>query len=109
MRQFFKTLSSAQIRDETTGICKLIVLGNGELLGASLLGAEAGELINVIGLAIAQKIKVNRLADLAPLCPSFSEIFEQAALCWSQQKLSRNIPWQDCLENFFQFRRNSNF
>jgi pyruvate/2-oxoglutarate dehydrogenase complex dihydrolipoamide dehydrogenase (E3) component len=109
LRQFFKTLSAAQIRDETTGICKVIVLSNGEILGASLLGAEASELINVIGLAIAQKIKVNRLADLAPLCPSFSEIFEQAALSWSQQKLSRNLAWQECLETFFDFRRNSNF
>ncbi|MEI2578677.1 dihydrolipoyl dehydrogenase family protein [Scytonema sp. PRP1] len=109
LRQFFKTLSAAQIRDETTGMCKVIVRPNGEILGASLLGAEASELINVIAMAIAQKIKVNRLANLAPLCPSFSEIFEQAALSWSQQKLSRNLAWQECLESFFDFRRNSNF
>lgn len=109
LRQFVKTLSAAQIRDETTGVCKLIVLHNGEILGASLFGAEAGELINVIAMAIAQKIKVNRLAHLAPLCPSFSEIFQQIALSWSQQKLSRNIAWQECLESFFEFRRNWNF
>lgn len=109
LRQFFKTLSAAQIRDETTGLCKVIVRRNGEILGASLLGAEAGELINVIAMAIAQKIKVHHLADLAPLCPSFSEIFEQAALSWSQQKLSRNLAWQECVESFFDFRRNSNF
>ncbi|KAB8317168.1 NAD(P)/FAD-dependent oxidoreductase [Tolypothrix campylonemoides VB511288] len=109
LRQFFKTLSAAQIRDETTGMCKLIARPNGEILGASLLGAEAGELINVIAMAIAQKIKVNAMANLAPLCPSFSEIFEQAALSWSQQKLSRNQALQECLESFFDFRRNWNF
>ena len=90
LRQYFKTLAAAQLKDETTGICKLIVLGNGEILGASILGAEAGELINIIALAIAQKIKVNCLASLAPVYPSFSEIIEQTALLWSQQRFSGN-------------------
>ncbi len=90
LRQYFKTLTAAQLKDETTGICKLIVLRNGEILGASILGAEAGELINIIALAIAQKIKVNCLASLAPVYPSFSEIIEQTALLWSQQRLSSN-------------------
>ncbi|MBE9105472.1 NAD(P)/FAD-dependent oxidoreductase, partial [Nostoc cf. edaphicum LEGE 07299] len=44
LRQYFKTVAAAQLRDETTGMCKLIVLRNGEILGASILGAEAGEL-----------------------------------------------------------------
>ncbi|ARV61335.1 mercuric reductase [Nostocales cyanobacterium HT-58-2] len=109
LRQFFKTLSASQIRDETTGIFKLIVLRNGEILGASILGAQAGELINVIALAITEKIKIDRLAHLAPLCPSFSEIFEQTVRDWRQQNLSRNIAWQDCLESFFHLRRNWNF
>ncbi|MBW4633240.1 MAG: NAD(P)/FAD-dependent oxidoreductase [Iphinoe sp. HA4291-MV1] len=108
LRQFFKTLCAAQIRDETTGICKLIVLRNGEILGASVLGAQATELINVIALAIAQKIKVNLLENLAPLYPSFSEIFEQIVREWKQQKLNSNIAWQDWLESFFHFRRNWN-
>ncbi|WP_017315589.1 dihydrolipoyl dehydrogenase family protein [Mastigocladopsis repens] len=109
LRHYFKSITAAQIRDETTGICKLIILGNGEILGASVLGTQASELINVIALAIAQKIKVNRLADLAPLYPSFSEIFEQTAQDWRQQKLSSNVAWQDYLESFFHFRRNWNF
>jgi pyruvate/2-oxoglutarate dehydrogenase complex dihydrolipoamide dehydrogenase (E3) component len=109
LQQFFKTLFAAQIQDETTGLCKLIVLRNGEILGASILGAQATELINVIAMAIAQTRKVNSLADLAPLCPSFSEIFEQIIQTWKQQKLNGNIAWQDCLESFFQFRRNWNF
>ncbi|MGH8002522.1 MAG: FAD-dependent oxidoreductase, partial [Brasilonema sp.] len=109
LRQFFKTLCAAQIQDETTGICKLIVLRNGEILGASVLGAQATELINVIALAIAQTIKVHCLAHLAPLCPSFSEIFEQIVRDWKQQKLNSNTAWQDFLESFFHFRRNWNF
>ncbi|AUB42840.1 Pyruvate/2-oxoglutarate dehydrogenase complex [Nostoc flagelliforme CCNUN1] len=108
LRQYFKTVAAAQIRDETTGICKLIVLKNGEILGASILGAEAGELINLIALAMSQKIKVKDLANLSPVYPSFSEILEQAAREWSKQRLNSNIALQEFLEGFFHFRRNWN-
>ncbi|MDZ8133848.1 MAG: NAD(P)/FAD-dependent oxidoreductase [Nostoc sp. DedQUE04] len=108
LRQYFKTVAAAQLRDETTGMCKLIVLRNGEILGASILGAEAGELINLIALAISQKIKVKHLANLSPAYFSFSEILERTAREWSKQKLNTNIPLQEFLEGFFHFRRNWN-
>lgn len=108
LRQYFKTVAAAQLRDETTGMCKLIVLDNGEILGASILGAEAGELINLIALAMSQKIKVKDLANLSPVYPSFSEILEQAAREWSKQRLNSNIALQEFLEGFFHFRRNWN-
>jgi len=107
-QQYFKTLAAAQLTNETTGICKLIVLRNGEILGASVLGAEARELINIIALAITQKIQVKHLANLSSVYPSFSEIIEQTARDWSQQRLSSNLPLQDFLESFFHFRRNWN-
>jgi pyruvate/2-oxoglutarate dehydrogenase complex dihydrolipoamide dehydrogenase (E3) component len=107
-RQYFKTLAAAQLRNETTGICKLIVLRNGEILGAAILGTEAGELINLIALAMSQKIKVKDLAQLSPVYPSFSEIIEQTAREWSQENLNSNIALQEFLEGFFHFRRNWN-
>ncbi|MDZ8226162.1 MULTISPECIES: NAD(P)/FAD-dependent oxidoreductase [unclassified Nostoc] len=108
LRQYFKTVAAAQLRDETTGMCKLIVLDNGEILGAAILGAEAGELINLIALAMSQKIKVKDLANLFLVYPSFSEILEQAAREWSKQRLNSNIALQEFLEGFFHFRRNWN-
>jgi pyruvate/2-oxoglutarate dehydrogenase complex dihydrolipoamide dehydrogenase (E3) component len=108
LRQYFKTLAAAQLADETTGCCKLIVIPNGEVLGASILGAQARELINVIGLAIAQNIKVKHLANLSMVSPSFSEILEQTARQWSQQRLSSNTALQEFLESFFYCRRNWN-
>jgi pyruvate/2-oxoglutarate dehydrogenase complex dihydrolipoamide dehydrogenase (E3) component len=104
LRQYFKSLTAAQIIDETTGICKLIVKRNGEVLGGSVLGKESGELINVIALAIAQKIKVKHLANLSTVYPSFAEILQQTALEWNQQKLS-NFGLQEFLDDFFLFRR----
>ncbi|MEH2321602.1 dihydrolipoyl dehydrogenase family protein [Nostoc sp.] len=108
LRQYFKTVAAAQLRDETTGMCKLIVLRNGEILGASILGSESGELINLIALTMSQKIKVKDLANLSPVYPSFSEIIEQTAREWSKQKLNSNIALQEFLEGFFHFCRNWN-
>ncbi|MEH1975979.1 MAG: NAD(P)/FAD-dependent oxidoreductase [Nostoc sp.] len=108
LRQYFKTVAAAQLRGETTGMCKLIVLSNGEILGASILGAKAGELINLIALAMSEKIKVKDLANLSPVYPSFSVILEQTAREWNKQKLNSNIALQEFLEGFFHFRRNWN-
>ncbi|MBD2440865.1 NAD(P)/FAD-dependent oxidoreductase [Nostoc sp. FACHB-110] len=107
-RHYFKSLASAQIQSDTTGVCKLIVLRNGEIIGATILGTAATELINLIALVIKQKIKVKDLANLAVVYPSFSEILVETAQLWHQQRLNSNLDWQDKLEDFFHFRRNWN-
>ncbi len=105
LQQYFKSTAAAQLRDETTGICKLIVLHNGEILGATLVGSQAGELIHVIALAISQRLKVGAIAHLAPIYPTMSEIFAQIATAWNQQRLSNNTKLQNFLESFFNLRR----
>ncbi|MEA5551476.1 NAD(P)/FAD-dependent oxidoreductase [Anabaena cylindrica UHCC 0172] len=107
-KQYFKTLIAAQIRGEITGICKLIVRENGEILGASILGEEAGELINLIALAMSQNIKIKHLANLAPFYPSFSEILVETAKEWGKQRLNKNHALQEFLQSFFHFRRDWN-
>ncbi|BAZ53885.1 pyridine nucleotide-disulfide oxidoreductase dimerization region [Nostoc sp. NIES-4103] len=108
LRQYYKSATVAQIRGETTGICKLIVLSNGKILGGAVLGAEARELINLIAVAMSQKISVKHLANLSAVYPSYSEIIEQTAREWNKQRLNSNIALQDFLESFFHFRRNWN-
>jgi len=108
LRQYFKSLTSAHIQGETTGICKLMVLRSGEIVGATILGVLAGELINLIAFAMVQKIKVKDLANLAPVYPSFAEILVKTAQEWHQQRFNNNPEWQDRLEGFFHFRRNWN-
>jgi pyruvate/2-oxoglutarate dehydrogenase complex dihydrolipoamide dehydrogenase (E3) component len=108
LRQYYKSIAAAQLRDETTGICKLIVRRNGEILGASILGAEASELINIIAVAIGEKIPVQKLENLSAVYPSFAEIISNTAREWSKQRLSSNHALQDFLEGFFHFRRNWN-
>ncbi|MDH6097813.1 NAD(P)/FAD-dependent oxidoreductase [Anabaenopsis sp. FSS-46] len=109
LRQYYKSIPAAQLRDQTTGICKLIVHRNGEILGASILGEEASELINIIALAMSRKIPVKHLASLSCVYPSFSQIIEDTATQWGQQRLNTNHALQDFLEGFFHFRRDWNW
>ncbi|WP_353932589.1 NAD(P)/FAD-dependent oxidoreductase [Okeanomitos corallinicola TIOX110] len=107
-KNYFKTLTAAQIKNEITGICKLIVLKNGKILGCSILGAAAGELINLISLAMSKNLKIENLGKLAVVYPSYAEILEQTAREWSQQKLHQNHNLQEFLQSFFHLRRDWN-
>ncbi len=72
---YFKNVAAAQLKEETTGIYKLVIRRNGQILGATIISPQARELINVIALAIAQKLKLAAISHLFPVYPSFSEIF----------------------------------
>ncbi|MBO3459217.1 NAD(P)/FAD-dependent oxidoreductase [Aetokthonos hydrillicola Thurmond2011] len=106
LQHYFKTMAAAQVTNQTTGVCKLITLPNGLILGATVFGGEARELINIIALAIAQKIQVKHLANLSSVYPSFSEILEQTAQDWNQRQFNSNVALQDFLQSFFLCRRN---
>lgn len=105
LRQHFKVVAAAQIQDRITGICKLIVRRNGEILGAAIVGSQAAEIINPIALAIGSKLKVSAIANLAPIYPSFSEILAQIAVEDRGARIERNSALQNFLEGFFSFRR----
>jgi len=107
-KQYFKTATAAQIQGQITGICKLMVLGNGKILGCSILGIQAGELINLIALAISQNIKIQDLEKLSPIYPSFSEILIETALAWNRHRINQNHGLQELLISFFNYRRDWN-
>ena len=105
LRQYFHSVSKAVITGETTGLCKILVRRNGEILGATIVGAEAGELISAIALAMRQKLKISAIADLPHISPTLSEIVTQTAAQWNNLRLSNNTFLQDLIENFFNLRR----
>lgn len=108
VRHYYKSIAASQLRNEITGICKLVVRRNGEILGATIFGTQAEDLINLIALAISQNIHIKHLANLATVYPSFSEIIEQTAREFRQQRFNTNTAWQDWLEGLFYLRRNWN-
>ena len=106
VRQYFKTVPQAQVLGETTGFCKLILRGNGEILGGHIVGAEAGELIGAIALAVRQKIKLGAIADLPYASLTLSEIISKTAIEWERDRRSSNKTLQNFRESYFNLRRN---
>ena len=63
----------------TAGLVKAFVDRRGRVLGASILGAHAGELISLWSLALRRKIAVSVLAELIVPYPTMSEASKRAA------------------------------
>lgn len=106
LKQNFGAIAQAQILGETTGFCKLIVRGNGEILGAHLVGNRVGEFIGAIALAIKNKIKLGSLVKTPFPSLTLSEIIETTALEWQHQRLKQNKRLSNFLESLLVLLRN---
>jgi len=63
----------------TQGSVKIIASKKGKILGASILGESAGDMIQIIGLAMAQGVKMSGLAQTIPPYPTRAEAVKRAA------------------------------
>ena len=79
LRWRFAENDRAQTERETEGMVKVVTRGNGHILGASILGAGAGDLILPWALAISQKLKIGALANLIVPYPTRGEASKRAA------------------------------
>jgi pyruvate/2-oxoglutarate dehydrogenase complex dihydrolipoamide dehydrogenase (E3) component len=88
---------------ETRGHIKVVTARNGRILGATIVGVHAGELITTWTLAVAQRLNVRALADLVVAYPTFGEVGKRAAVtyflpgltnAWVQRiiRLLRRLP-----------------
>jgi pyruvate/2-oxoglutarate dehydrogenase complex dihydrolipoamide dehydrogenase (E3) component len=70
----------AQTDRDTEGFARIIVRDNGEILGAVIVGAHAGETIATVALAIASKLKIAAFtSSFVPAYPTRAEILKRAA------------------------------
>ena len=69
----------AQAERVTEGLVKVIVAKNGRILGASIVGAHADELIQMWSLAISQKMKIKVMMGWISPYPTLSEINKRVA------------------------------
>jgi len=69
----------ARAERATEGFVKVIVLKNGRVVGSTIVGRNAGELIHGWSLAIGQKIKIGAIASSIVAYPTLSEIGKRAA------------------------------
>lgn len=75
----------------TEGFAKLLVV-KGRVIGATVVGADAGEGIAPLALAVATRMKVSALAGVVLPYPTLSELGKRAAGAYFAPKLFAN-PW----------------
>jgi pyruvate/2-oxoglutarate dehydrogenase complex dihydrolipoamide dehydrogenase (E3) component len=79
LRWSFCENDRAQTERDTAGEVKVITSLRGHILGATILGAAAGDLILPWALAISQKLKVSAMANLVVPYPTRGEAGKRAA------------------------------
>jgi pyruvate/2-oxoglutarate dehydrogenase complex dihydrolipoamide dehydrogenase (E3) component len=79
LRWHFSENDRAQTERDTAGLIKVIVGRRGRVLGASILGSGAGDLILPWALAISQRLKIGALANLIVPYPTRGEVSKRAA------------------------------
>ena len=81
----------AQTERETRGHIKVVTDKKGSILGATIVGAAAGEQITAWTLAISQRLNIRAFAEIVMPYPTYSEIGKRAAISFFTPRLTR--PW----------------
>lgn len=82
-------IDRAQAEGKTDGFIKLMVV-SGRPVGATIVGAQAGELIAVWAMAIANRLKLTAMANTVLPYPTLAEINKRAAGAYFSPKLFDN-------------------
>ena len=81
----------ARAEGRTSGGIKVIVERRGRILGADILGAHAGELVALWGLAITRGLKLGALTGVMFPYPTLAEVSKASAAAFYAPKLFS--PW----------------
>jgi len=81
----------AQTERETHGHIKVITSRKGKIVGVTIVGAQAGELIATWALAIAQGLNIRAFTGIVLAYPTLSEIGKRAAIDYFTPSLTS--PW----------------
>jgi pyruvate/2-oxoglutarate dehydrogenase complex dihydrolipoamide dehydrogenase (E3) component len=81
----------AQAERETHGHIKVITNAKGKILGVTIIGSQAGELITAWTLAIAQGLNIRAFTNIVVPYPTLSEIGKRAAIDYFTPGLTS--PW----------------
>ena len=77
----------AEAERDTRGLVKVVTNKKGVILGAGIVGPQAGDLIQPWTLAITAKLKIHAFTDMIAPYPTRSEASKRAAGDWYTQKL----------------------
>lgn len=85
----YREIDRARAQAQTDGFIKVMVL-KGRPIGATIVGAQAGELIGVWALALAQRMKMGQIAGMVAPYPTLGEISKRAAGAYFAPRLFAN-------------------
>ena len=80
LRWNFSENDRAQAEGKTMGMIKVILGRKSRIIGVSIVGAQAGELIAPWVLAVSQSLKISAFANVVLPYPTLSEIGKRAAI-----------------------------
>ncbi|MCB1381799.1 MAG: FAD-dependent oxidoreductase [Notoacmeibacter sp.] len=83
---------------KTEGLIKMVTDAKGHILGVSIAGANAGEMINLWALALSKKMTVRDAAGFIAPYPTMSEIGKRAAVSYYGD--TTRSPWVRSLIGF---------
>jgi pyruvate/2-oxoglutarate dehydrogenase complex dihydrolipoamide dehydrogenase (E3) component len=78
----------AQAEHLTQGHIKVVTAANGRILGATIVGAQAGELITPWTLALARGLNIRAMTEIVVPYPTLSEIGKRAAITYFSSSLT---------------------
>lgn len=85
----------ARTERKTVGLIKIATRKNGRIVGVSIVGQNAGEMINLWALAISKKMKVGDIAGYVSPYPTMTEIGKRAATSYytpsTRKPMVRNL------------------
>jgi pyruvate/2-oxoglutarate dehydrogenase complex dihydrolipoamide dehydrogenase (E3) component len=79
LRWHFKENDRAQAERRTSGMIKAVVSARGDILGCSIVGPNAGDLIQPWALAMSSKLKIKAMIDMVAAYPTLTEVSKRAA------------------------------
>jgi pyruvate/2-oxoglutarate dehydrogenase complex dihydrolipoamide dehydrogenase (E3) component len=91
LRAPFDGNDRAQTERDTRGHIKVITTRKGAILGATIVGAHAGELITTWTLAIQQGLGIRALGELIVPYPTLAEVGKRAAIGYFAPDLTRPL------------------
>lgn len=90
LRWPYRDNDRAQIEREVRGHIKVVTNTKGLILGATIVGAAAGEQITAWTLAISQGLNIRVLAEIVVPYPTYTEIGKKAAMTFFTPRLTTN-------------------
>jgi len=98
LRWPYRENDQAQAAGETNGHIKVVTGRGGDILGVTIVGAQAAENITAWTLAISEKLNIRAFGGLVVPYPSYSEVGKRAAITYftlglTSPRVRRIIGW----------------